>query len=422
MRGDTLKELKFLLCLGILGLISLACSGPGDSSGQDVVDVYGIRVPDEILSSFKNVNGGVLKDIGLPAGVSGNASAGTKEEEAIIYADETTHIDSQKFFDTNTQETKDGSGDSASINSIGIMDSEVTVQMYVDFLNRIAPTQASSGSSSSTTSSLTFSDVSVLYKSVMQQPDLCGIYPQSSDGKRIADPYTEYAGFYVGTAPTTSKPNVTVSYTDPQQEYQKPRMAVTSGTIAKFGIEPGRRNYPVVFVSQTDAKEFCQWLGPSYRLPTWQEWSYAAKGGREVNFATSTGEILKRNSAGKIIDSPYTYLANIKGPHTSTLGSLPVKSFAPNSYGLFDMTGNVYEWTYFREEDQATNGATIPYGGGKFYMGGSYATSFFASSSNWYRPTYYAAAKVWAADLGFRLVFDHSRALTIGAYSGLVVP
>ncbi len=84
------------------------------------------------------------------------------------------------------------------------------------------------------------------------------------------------------------------------------------------------------------------------------------------------------------------------------------------------MTGNVYEWTYFRQEDQAGNGATIPYTGQKFYMGGSFATQFFSAASNWYRTTAPADENVWSSDLGFRVVFDKSRALTLGEFSGLI--
>jgi formylglycine-generating enzyme required for sulfatase activity len=398
-----------------MGLLSLACSGPGDKSGQDVVDVYGVHIPDEILGSFRSISGGNLNYIGTPAGTSTGGSADVEAEATLIYADEGRIIDSQTAWTTDVTETGDAKGDSVRVNSFAIMDSEVTIEMYVDFLNRIAPTQYSGGEgSSSSTSGITFSDASsTLYKSVMQQVNVCGIYPRSSDGAKISDPYNEYAGFYLTTS---NKPNG--DYTDPNLEYQKPRM-LSSGSAAKFGIEPGRKNYPVVFVSQSDAKEFCQWLGPSYRLPTWQEWSYAAKGGKEVNFATSTGGILKRDSAGAIM-TPYIYLANIMGNHTSSLGSLPIKSFAPNSFGLYDMTGNVYEWTYFREEDHASNGATLPYNGSKFYMGGSYRTLNYSSASNWYRTPIVAAPGVWASDAGFRVVYDHSRALSLGEYSNLV--
>lgn len=94
----------------------------------------------------------------------------------------------------------------------------------------------------------------------------------------------------------------------------------------------GRENRPVINVSWQDAQAYCDWLneqtGQSYRLPSEAEWEYACRAGTQTPF--HTGETINPDQA------------NFNSEYEKTL---PVGSFAPNTFGLYDMHGNVWEWT-----------------------------------------------------------------------------
>lgn len=112
------------------------------------------------------------------------------------------------------------------------------------------------------------------------------------------------------------------------------------GDWKKYADE-GRDNHPVVDVNWFDATAYAEWAGK--RLPTEEEWEYAALGGKNVKWYpwddTADPKMANYNYEGETFWGALWWM--IFG---RKIGTSPVGTYPPNGYGLYDMIGNAGEW------------------------------------------------------------------------------
>ena len=110
----------------------------------------------------------------------------------------------------------------------------------------------------------------------------------------------------------------------------------------------GRDRHPVVQVAYEDAEAYASWSGKA--LPTEAEWEYAARGGLDgAAFAWGDEHFPNGKPMANTWQGEFPW-QNLKADGFE--GTSPVGSFPPNGYGLYDMTGNTWEWTsdWFRAD------------------------------------------------------------------------
>lgn len=179
------------------------------------------------------------------------------------------------------------------------------------------------------------------------------------------------------------------------------RYEVTFEKYDAFAIETGRKlpddngfgrnRRAVVNITWDDAFAFCKSLG--YRLPSEAEWEYAARSGGKNEIYSGT------NNPDSLINYAVTRASNINFSYS-------VGSREPNSLGLYDMSGNVFEWIdefyqFYSMPDQLQD-HTENYGI-RIIRGGSFGEETLTTRTYWRTGTLH---DVSATDLGFRCADD----------------
>jgi sulfatase modifying factor 1 len=175
-------------------------------------------------------------------------------------------------------------------------------------------------------------------------------------------------------------------------------------------------DHPVVCVSWNDAKAYCDWLsqneGRTYRLPTEAEWEYACRTGTKTAYQWGNDPDEGSgwcNVADLTAKPSFPEWKAVFNWHDGYIYTSPVGQFRQNSFGLFDMLGNVYEWCsdWYDAKYYANSPSVDPKGPStgvhRVNRGGSWA-SYPGSLHSTTRST--GAPDVRSIYVGFRVVLE----------------
>lgn len=155
----------------------------------------------------------------------------------------------------------------------------------------------------------------------------------------------------------------------------------------------GRPDHPVVHIAYADAMAFAAWAGGD--LPTEIEWEYAARG--VLKGATyAWGE--EKLDVGKVKANTWQgAFPIVNSQEDGFLGTAPTGCFSSNSFGLYDMTGNVWEWTKDSVGDENSNIGIVK--GGSFLCSPLYCKRYRPSAKQSQEKDFSTS------HIGFRLVY-----------------
>ncbi len=137
----------------------------------------------------------------------------------------------------------------------------------------------------------------------------------------------------------------------------------------RYFSHPAYGDYPVVGVTWEQARAFCNWRTEKknrfqkmikqapvadYRLPTEAEWEYAARGG-QTQTVYPWGSYYTRSKEGCFVANFKPMRGNYVSDNRYSVSTVEVGTYDPNDYGLFDMGGNVSEWTVNAFDESAYN-------------------------------------------------------------------